>query len=83
MLISHVLRAREFCNDLQSVTNSFEEGSGIVLDVRGEFIVNCKLLSKKIEGLGVDSLFIEQTYSLSHPPFESSVVFRDSLPVSP
>jgi len=49
MLISHVLRAREFCNDLQSVTNSFEEGSGIVLDVRGEFIVNCKLLSKKIE----------------------------------
>jgi len=68
MLISHVLRAREICNDLQRVTNSFEERSGIVLDVRGKFIINFKLLPGQIERLGMDSLIIEQTYSLSHPP---------------
>jgi len=68
MLISHVLRAREIRDDLQRVTNSFEEGSGIVLDVRGKFIINLKLLPGQIERLGMDSLIIEQTYSLSHPP---------------
>ena len=68
MLISHVLRAREICKDLQRATNSFEEGSGIVLDVRGKFIINLKLLPGQIERSGMDSLIIEQTYSLSHPP---------------
>ncbi len=68
MLISPVLRAREIYNDLQRIANSFEAGSGIVLDVRGEFITNFKQLLGQIERLGMDSLTIEQTYSLSRPP---------------
>ncbi len=67
MLIFHVLRAREIYNDLQRVTNNFEERSSVVLDIRGKFIVNLKLLPGQIERLGMDSLIIEQIYSLSHP----------------
>jgi len=67
MLISHVLRARKISNDRQRVTNSFEGGSGIVVDFRGKFIINFKLLPRQIERLDMDRLIIEQTYSLSHP----------------